>query len=274
VEGFKSDKNTMDKKALICYYGGSFREGDLGSLKRDTTYGYESQENASITHAKLKQVLNDKGYQTDILISTRNTKFSNKLESWYEPYNMILNKISEQIHGRDHMIQATVDNINKLNKYDYDFILFIRIDLFLKPDFFQVLNTESYKISFLANNYNPKNCNHMQQNNPEVVDLILFIPKKYFYILDSKFMLAHDSWSYYKEKYKLKDSDMAFMTELMFDSNSIIDKNPFYLMSGRKENNKLHERGKSKQCPKYLDDQTYLENPSDYYIKEYSTFYK
>ena len=74
---------------------------------------------------------------------------------------------------------------------------------------------------------------------------------------------------YYKKQYKLKDSDMTFMTELMFDSNSIIDKNPFYLMSGRKENNKLHERGKSKQCPKYLEDQIYLENPSDYYIKEY-----
>jgi hypothetical protein len=281
VEGFKTDKKRMDKKALICYYGGAFREGEIGSTKNDSKYGYDAQKNTSITHAKLKQLLNDKGYQTDILISTRNTKYGNQLDSWYKPYDMIINKISEKMHGKDYMIQSTVENINKLNKYDYDFILFVRIDLFLKPDFFEVLDTETNKISFLANNYNPKNCENYVYGSPEVVDLFLLVPKKYYYILDKKFNLNHNSWSYYKKTYKLSDNDMTFMSDIMFDSNSSIDINPYYLMSSRKENTSLHlnkkfklgERG-NKKCKGYKQsDQKYLDNPTDYYLNKYSSFY-
>ena len=279
VEGFELDSITYDKKALICYYGGAFREGDVFSTKQDSKYGYDSQKNNSITHAKLKEVLNEKGYQTDILINTRNTKYGNLLKSWYEPYNMIINKLSDKIHGRDYMIQSTIDNIKKLNISDYDFILFIRIDLFLKPDFFDVLDTESDKINFLANNYNPRDCINKKDNDPVVNDLFILIPKKYFYILDSKFKLHHESWNYLKKQYKLKDSDMTFMSDKMFDANSIIDKNPYYLMSSRKENKELHNKDKysinyeSKDCPTYSNKQNYLENPTDYYLNKYKSFY-
>ena len=167
-----------------------------------------------------------------------------------------------------------------MNKYDYDFILFVRIDLFLKPEFFEVLDTDTDKISFLANNYNPKNCNYMHKDSPEVVDLFVLVPKNYYYILDSKFSLNHNSWNYLKKQYKLKDSDMAFMSNLMFDSNSAIDQNPFYVMSSRKENKQLHTDKtsdkiiQSKDCPKYLEkNQTYIDNPAKYYIEKYDKFY-
>ena len=73
VEGFKEDTqfnnkskkldktdkiNENNKKCLLVYYGGSFREGNIGSTKSDTKYGYESQKHASISHLKLKKVLN------------------------------------------------------------------------------------------------------------------------------------------------------------------------------------------------------------------------
>jgi hypothetical protein len=272
VEGFTTDKKIMDKKALICYYGGSFREGNIGSTKQDSAYGYEAQKNTSISHAKLKNVLNDKGYQTDILISTRNTKYSSYLDSWYKPYDMIINKISEQIHGRDYMIQSTVDNINKLNKYDYDFILFVRIDLFLKPEFFEVLDTETNKISFLANNYDTNTCLTKYKNDPVIVDLFVLIPKKYYYILDKNFKLFHNSWTYYKQKYKLSDKDMMFISDEIFDSNSYKEKNPYYLMSSRKENKNPHKE--VKKCKGHSDkDQSYLSDPTNYYIEKYKHFY-
>jgi hypothetical protein len=272
VEGFESDKRTMDKKALICYYGGSFREGNIGSTKQDSAYGYEAQKNTSISHAKLKDVLNEKGYQTDILISTRSTKYSDYLDSWYKPYDMIINKISEQIHGRDYMIQSTVDNINKLNKYEYDFILFIRIDLFLKPEFFQVLDTETDKISFLANNYDTNTCLTKYKNDPVIVDLFVLIPKKYYYVLDKHFRLFHNSWTYYKQKYKLSDNDMAFISDEIFDSNSYKEINPYYLMSSRKENKNPHKE--VKKCRGHSDkDQSYLTDPTKYYIEKYKDFY-
>jgi hypothetical protein len=62
LEGFTSDvnnkNNVENKKCLLVYYGGSFREGNIGSTISDTKYGYETQKHASITHAKLKKVLN------------------------------------------------------------------------------------------------------------------------------------------------------------------------------------------------------------------------
>ena len=272
VEGFEQDRTRMDKKALLCYYGGSFREGNINSTKSDTKYGYEAQKNASITHAKLKSILNEKGYQTDILINTRSTKYSNQLEEWYEPFNMILNKISDKIHGRDAMIQSTIQNINKLNKNDYEFILFIRIDLFLKPEFFDVLDTETHKISFMANNYDSYTCLTKDKNDPVIVDLFVFIPKNYFYILDRNFKLNHNAWTYYKKMYHLKDHEMKFISDKLFDSNSYMEFNPYYLMSGRKESKNIHKQ--ETPCNSYTGKgHQYIDNPTQHYIDKYKDFY-
>ena len=286
VEGFEVDEKKMNKKALICYYGGAFREGGSSTIKADTKYGYDSQKNASITHEKLKTVLHERGYQTDILINTRETKYSDQLEKWYEPFNLILNKMSDNISGivgRDELIHSTVKNINKLNKKEYEFILFVRIDLFLKPGFFEVLNTETDKIEFLANNYDPIDCIRFMNNEPNIVDLFIMIPKKYFYILDNKFKINHKVWRYYKEQYKLKDSDMKFMTNDSFDSNSYKELNDYYVMGSRKESKAKYNRDKfdinnkvnRKNCPKYNQNkQEFTDNPSQYYLNKYIDFYK
>ena len=272
----KSKQNNYEnKKCLLVYYGGSFREGNIGTTISDTKYGYESQKHASISHAKLKKVLNEKGYQTDILVNTRYTEYKDDLMNWYNPFNIILNKIPTRMHGKDYMIQSCIENINKLNKDEYNFILFVRIDLFLKPDFYNIIDTESNKIMFLANNYNPRNCKNIinKYGDPEVVDLFIYIPKNYYYILDNKFKLEHNSWVYYKKQYNLNNNDMAFMSKLKFDSNSIIDNNPYYVMGSRKENVELH-KGNSKICPKYIEKrQKYIENPTQYYLNKYTTFY-
>ena len=277
IEGFEEDNSYKnEKKCLLVYYGGSFREGNIGSTTTDTEYGYKAQKNASVTHAKLKKVLNKKGYQTDIIINTRHTDYKSDLMKWYDPFDIIINNIPIKMHGKDYMIQSAVNNIDKLNKEDYEFILFVRIDLFLKPDFYKILNTESDKINFLANNYNPKNCNNKQNGDPEIVDLFIFIPKKYYYILDKKFNLNHNSWSYYKKIYKLSDKNMGFMSDMMFDSNSLIDFNPYYVMSSRKENTELHiiEQNKQKKCLKYIEQkQSYIDNPTHYYLVKYNKFY-
>ena len=273
LEGFEQDTYKENpKKCLLVYYGGSFRDGNIGTTKHDTNYGYESQQRASITHSKLKKVLNKKGFQTDIIINTRSTKYINKLEDWYSPFNMIINKISDKVHGKDYMIQSAVKNINKINKNDYDFILFIRIDLFLKPEFYNVLNTESEKINFLANNYNTDNCETSKNNVPYIVDLFLYLPKKYYYILDNKFNLNADAWSYYKLQYKLTDNDLAFMTNKIFDSNSYREHNDYYIMSSRIENKNIHTNNNTCIPFKKIHN-TFLDNPTEYYINKYNNFY-
>jgi hypothetical protein len=274
LEGFEEDtKKEKSKKCLLVYYGGAFRDG---IITRDSDYGYEAQERVSITHSKLKKVLNTKGFQTDILINTRSTKYSNKLEDWYSPLNIIMNNLSNKIHAREYMMQSTIKNINKLNKNDYDFILIIRIDIFLKPEFYNVLNTESEKINFLANNYNPRTCENIIDNELSVVDICLFIPKKYYYILDENFKLWHNSWYIFKNEYGLTDDDMTFMSNIKFDSDTLIDNNPYYTISGKKENTNLHNNNiKNNKCLGYnIKKQEYVLNPSEVYINKYNEFYK
>ena len=170
------------------------------------------------------------------------------MTKWYNVYDIIFNTLNKKINstdGRDKLIRSSINNIKNLTPNDYDFILFIRIDLFLKPDF--------------------------------------FVPKKYFYILDEKFKLSHDSWSYYKKTYKLNDTDLGFMTNDVFDSNSYRDINNYYLMVSRKENLKVHntitantyEKNRyHKKCDYYKEkNEKHLNNPARVYYTKYKKFY-
>jgi hypothetical protein len=279
-----------NKNCLICYYGGGFRDGNMESTTQDTDDGYKNQEYASKTHIKLHNILKEKHINYDIIINTYDSKYIDKLTEWYKPDELIINKINKTIKstdGRDNLITEICKKINK----EYDFILFIRIDLFLKPDFYKVLNFDSNKIKFLAHHYDPKNCHSYSKNgDPVIVDLFLYIPKKYNYILDNNFYLMHDSWEYYKKTYHLTDNDMGFMTTLMFDANTYKDLNPYYVISGRPENKKIHNELKDNSnnyglyeytqfdtCQKYhIDDvlpEELTQNPCQYYYNKNKDFY-
>lgn len=287
-EGMKSEST---KKGLICYYGGAFRDGHNGSSKQDSEKGFDSQLYSTKTHLKLSEIIKSKGYSVDTIINTYHSTYENILTTWYKPYEILLNNMNKRLkstNGRDNLISSAVKNIKKIKTNDYDFILFIRIDLFLKPEFFKVLNIKSEKIEFLAHNFYQGHCGFTEEKDPEVVDLILFIPKKYFYILDNKFKLNHNAWSYYKKYYSLKNSDMNFMTNLRFDSNTYLDYNPYYIISGRPENKIIHNYektdpelyGKSgnkrgKDCSRYekIHKDEYLTDPSEYYYNSHKDFY-
>jgi hypothetical protein len=235
--------------------------------------------------------MKEKGYDVDTIINTYHSTYENNLSKWYNPYDILFNKINKNIKsvdGRDKLIQTSIKNIKNLSTNDYDFILFIRIDLFLKPDFYKILNIKSEKIQFLAHNFYEGHCGFTQEKDPEVVDLILFVPKKYFYILDNKFKLNHNVWSYYKKEYFLKDEDMSFMTDSRFDSNTYLDYNPYYIISGRPENKKVHNNEKTKpelygkvgnkrgkDCPLYkkVGKEEFLKNPAEYYYNTHKDFY-
>jgi len=289
-EGMKP-RDKSQKKGLICYYGGAFRDGQNRSSTQDTENGFDSQFYSTQTHLKLTKLIKEKGYDVDTIINTYHSTYENNLSKWYNPYEILFNKINKNIKsvdGRDNLIRTSIKNIKNLSTNNYDFILFIRIDLFLKPDFYKILNIQSEKIEFLAHNFYQGHCGFTQEKDPEVVDLILFVPKKYFYILDKKFKLNHDVWSYYKKEYFLTDEDMTFMTDQRFDSNTYLDYNPYYIISGRPENKKVHNYEKTdpelygktgnkrgKDCPLYKKKgkDNFLNNPAEYYYITHKNFY-
>lgn len=289
-EGMKP-QDEATQKGLICYYGGAFRDGHNGSSKQDSERGFDSQFYSTQSHLKLTEIIKSKGYDVDTIINTYHSTYENVLTTWYKPYEILLNNMNKRLKstsGRDNLISSAVKNIKKLKTNNYDFILFIRIDLFLKPDFYKVLNIDSDKIEFLAHNFYQGHCGFTEEKDPEVVDLILFIPNKYFYILDNKFKLNHNAWSYYKKHYSLSDVDMKFMTDLRFDSNTYLDYNPYYIISGRPENKIIHNYEKTnpelygkngnkrgKHCARYekKEKDEYLTDPSEYYYNSHKDFY-
>jgi hypothetical protein len=277
------------KKGLIVYYGGGFRDGPTQSSIQDTDKGYNNQFYASQSHIKLNKVLTEKGYDIDSLVCSYHSKYESNFKLWYDPFDMILNTIKmrgKSTDGRDSLITTCINSMQSLKMEEYDFVLFIRIDLFLKKEFFDVLDVKSQKVQFLAHNFFTGHCGFTEKKDPEVVDMILYVPKNHFNILDNKFKLNHKAWTYYKTQYQLTDNDLGFMTDKRFDSNSYLDLNPYYVISGRPENQKVHtdektnpeEYGKKGNkrgldCPSYKKiRESYLEQPAKKYYEE-SSFY-
>jgi len=284
----KSEPFTL-KKGLIVYYGGGFRDGPSTSSIQDTDKGYNNQFYASQSHIKLNKVLTEKGYDVDSLVCSYHSKYESNFKLWYDPFDMILNTIKmrgKSTDGRDSLITTCIKSMQSLKMEEYDFVLFIRIDLFLKKDFFDVLDVKSQKVQFLAHNFFTGHCGFTEKKDPEVVDMILYVPKNHFNILDNNFKLNHKAWTYYKTQYQLTDNDLGFMTDKRFDSNSYLDLNPYYVISGRPENQKVHtdektnpeEYGKKGNkrgidCPSYKKiHESYLEQPAKKYYQE-SSFY-
>ena len=285
----KKPEAFTSKKGLIVYYGGGFRDGPSTSSIQDTEKGYNNQFYASQSHIKLNKILTEKGYDIDSLICSYHSKYESNLKVWYDPFDIILNTIKTTVRsteGRDSLIKTCIKNMKNLKMEEYDFVLFIRIDLFLKRDFFNTLDVKSERVQFLAHNFFTGHCGFTEKKDPEVVDMILYVPKKHFNILDNNFKLNHKAWTYYKKQYQLTDDDLGFMTDKRFDSNSYLDLNPFYVISGRPENKKNHTDEKTNpqdygikgnkrgvDCPKYKRIQeTYLEQPAKHYYEE-SSFY-
>lgn len=278
-----------NKKGLLVYYGGGFRDGPNLSSIQDTVKGYNNQLYASKSHIKLNKVLTEKGYDIDSLVCSYHSKYESQFKIWYNPFDIILNTIKvrgKSTDGRDSLIKNCIKNMNELKMDQYDFVLFVRIDLFLKKEFFDVLDLKSDKVKFLAHNFYTGHCGFTEKKDPEVVDMILYVPKKHFNILDENFILNHKAWTYYKKQYKLTNDDLGFMTDKRFDSNTYLDLNPFYVISGRPENKKEHTTEKTNpedygnkgnrrglDCPIYKGMRdSYLEQPAKHYYEE-SSFY-
>ena len=68
-----------------------------------------------------------------------------------------------------------MDRITNIN--DYDFILCMRIDIFIKNKFIEIFNPRSNKILFPSVCFKPV---HKVGIHPRVNDMMMFIPKKYF----------------------------------------------------------------------------------------------
>ena len=223
---------------LILFIGESFRLGNQGTRNIGSKESYSEQIKACESHIYfIKHIIQKFQLNSiSVFISSYNTQFNNQLLSIYNNY-LIGNIFYDNTIGLNNLFHKSLSKIEYTEKYD--FILYIRIDLFLKEHFINVFNPFADIILF------PTICwvlcnKHI--NHPRVNDTILFIPKKYYKYINN-IIICHESWFELIHKTDLTYDDMGTMINTYHDSDSFKDYNPLYYIVNRKESNIFHSEG-------------------------------
>lgn len=166
-----------------------------------------------------------------VCINSYTTKFNNALDKIYN--SVLINSIYyENLIGQHKLIHNCIDNITYIN--NYDFILCMRIDLFLKDKFLEIFNRFSNNILFPSVCFKPY---HKVGIHPRVNDVMMFIPNKYFEYI-KKVNLNHKIWYNLILSHKLNYEDLDTMIKTYHDSDSAKDFNPLYYIVNRSKTNK------------------------------------
>lgn len=214
------------KKSLLILFGESFRLGEQGNRNRGSHTSYEAQIAASYTHMKFIDSLQKKNIHMTVSINSYTTQFDASLNAIYD--SVLLNSTYyETLMGQTKLIHNCIDRITDRN--DYDFILCMRIDLFLKDKFIEIFNPYCDKILFPSVCFKPS---HKVGIHPRVNDMMMFVPKKYFDLIN-KVSLSHHTWNDLIESHKLTYDDLDMMLNTYHDSDSAKDFNPIYYIVNR-----------------------------------------
>jgi hypothetical protein len=232
------------KKGMLVLYGESFRSGDNGSRTRDCEECVETQKIASQSHQDFIRFVQEKYNITlDVLIDTYDTLYQEELKSYYNSPDYYSHK---ELLGWDGICQHAVNNIDKSH---YEFILLTRIDIFIKPEFYNVFNPSWEKIYFLStvepDDTPTVKCGFSKSETgiyyPKINPTFVFFPSSYYDALQ-QVSVDHEAWFHYMKTYQLTEKDMGLMVDYQFNANSASRQNPYYKMVGRPESTILMDK--------------------------------
>jgi len=184
--------------------------------------------NASKSHMTF---IKKKNLDMDVYISSYTTQYDKDLLKVYD--NVIGYDFYDKLIGQGTLIENALKKINK--KYDY--ILVMRIDLFLKSKFKEIFNPSWDKIMWPSICFKP---HHKCGIHPRVNDMMIYIPKKYFAYLPHLKHMGHDLWAYFIQY--LNYDDLDTMIHTFHDSDSAKDYNPLYYIVNRKQSTIQHTK--------------------------------
>jgi hypothetical protein len=222
---------------LICLVGESFRLGTQGTRLRDVEEAYEPQKSACASVVDfMDQMKVRRGVDCDVFISSYSTRWEADLKAWYGD-RLVGSIFLENLVGLDSLVANAKQNIDF---GAYDFVLVLRIDVFLKPYFSDIFDPEWNKIMYPSVIWIGF---HLWRGRPGVAknsDMMAFVPRKF---ADLPIFLNHGAYSYYHDA-GLKDS-VGFMLDTFHDSDSRKDYNPLYYLVCRPGTNLWHGLGYS-----------------------------
>jgi len=230
--------NTLSNKVLIIFLGESYRLGGQHNRNKGSTKSYDAQILAYQSHIEfIKNLKLKHNINTDIYISTYNTKYNEDTLKIYNELNIIGYDFYKNLQGLHGLFHKTVKKVKDIN--NYNFICYIRIDLQLKPALSEIFNPNWETIRFPMVHYIGRESIH---GHPQISDTMLFLPKKYYkYIRNIKlYHPEHHAWLYLMTQTDLTIYDLDTMLNTYHDSDSAKDWNPLYYIVNRCQNKSFH----------------------------------
>lgn len=239
-------------KCLFIFLGESFRGGEWLSRKRGDPHTYAEQKLACYSHIKFLNFINLKfKITTDLIVDTYETPYSDELVGWYGP------RVKSYVHtgeaiGYENLYKHSLTLIDDIDAYE--FIHFIRIDLYLKDYFFK-----TFKISQTHLQYAFRGTPiPFIENIPRLNDMMLYVPKIHFNFLKLKIVLFHDLWAWGILQRLRLTKHVSTYIDTIHDSNTKRDWNPIFRIVNRPESGTWEWEGyvclNLNKAPVYQDD--------------------
>jgi hypothetical protein len=215
------------KKGLLLLYGESFRLGGQCNRNTGSEQSYEEQIRAAHTHLNFISHLKKQNIHIEVSINSYTTPYNEHLARVYK--DVLRDKIFyNQLIGQTALIHTCID---RLDIQEYDFILCMRIDLYLKDTFVEIFNPHSNTIMFPSICFEPY---HKSGIHPRVNDMMIYIPKRLLEKFNkTKVSLTHETWHDLIEYHHLNYHDLDMMLDTYHDSDSAKDYNPIYYIVNR-----------------------------------------
>jgi hypothetical protein len=217
---------------LLILYGESFRLGGQGTRNRGSEQSYEEQIKAAKSHINFISSLKNKNINIIVSINSYSTRYDKDITDVYKDilYDSIF---YTNLLGVNALINNCINRVENITSYD--FILCMRIDLFLKDKFIEIFKLDDDKILFPSICFEP---HHKTGIHPRVNDMMMYIPKKYIiFFKQNGINLYHDTWYNLVTNYNFNYEDLDTMLNTYHDSDSAKDYNPIYYIVNRHETN-------------------------------------
>jgi hypothetical protein len=236
------------KNAYVVFLGESFRSGGHQSRLSGGLEAFKGQQAASFSQLRfLHSAMNQHGIRWQVLVDTYSSRFDQSLRDWYSTKE--LQNVHFHFHqsppiGYSNLFRHALGLVKAdaaHHSNNYQFVLFIRIDLYLK-DFFAVAFRSAVRgqqIMFPTATWSIQPTVLWEAANkhvPRVVDTTLYIPASFLPVFFERpsLVLSHSSWKLLRMA-NVSDTDLGFMIKSQHDSNSQNDWNPLYRMVDRPE---------------------------------------
>jgi len=231
------------RHACIILRGEAFRQGSQFTRTRGSSAVYDAQIEACNSHLAFFKHLQkqDPTLKLDVVLDTYTTDFDLQLSAIYSSYLVHTTFRKDLAKRAAYLIKESIETAIKQEK-QYEYIMVLRLDLFLKQKFIETFHAPQDKILFLSVCWHQDRKTH--NNQPRVNDVFYYFPIRQYhkmFAFMTKPTFYHDSLGLVK----LERSDYDFITREYVDSDSEKDYNHYYRIIGRSESAVFHSYGKS-----------------------------